>query len=160
MPSIHSLLPHLGTAQVTWIFLFNRYNCINDSNLEFHIESNLYQIHQEIGQSIFYYYSQNSSMWKQLSTTNPPLKYPVDIELFAKYQDQRQFMHFMIGLHEDFELTRAFLTSRSLIPSLDTTVKELIFENNRITCHHLTMYWLHALLLHSLPLLYSLLLHR
>ena len=159
MPSICSLLPHIGTAQVTWIFLSNRYNCTNDSNLEFHIESNLYQMHQEIGQSISDYYSQNSSMWEQLSTIDPSLKYLEDIELFTKYQDHRQFMHFMIGLHEDFELTRAFLIRQSPTPC-DATIKELMSENNHITCHHLTMYWLHALLLHSLPLLYSLLLHK
>ena len=59
--SIHSLLPCLGTIAAC-IFLSNRYNCINDSSLEFYIESKLYQMHQEIGQSISYYYSQTSSM--------------------------------------------------------------------------------------------------
>ena len=42
VPSIHSLLPHLDTAEVAWIFLSNRYNYTNDSSLEFHIESKLY----------------------------------------------------------------------------------------------------------------------
>ena len=50
-----------------------------------------------------------------------------DIELFVKYQDCRKFMHFMMGLREDFEPTRAFLLSRSPTPSLDAAVKELIF---------------------------------
>ena len=74
VPSIHSLLPCLGTATTTWIFLSNRYNCTNDSSLKFHIESNLYQIRQETGQSI--YYSQTSSMLEQLSSADPPLWYP------------------------------------------------------------------------------------
>ena len=52
-------------------------------------------------------------MWEQLSATNPPLVCSKDIELFVKYQDRRQFMHFMMGLHEDFEPTRASLLSRS-----------------------------------------------
>ena len=52
-------------------------------------------------------------MWEQLSTTDPPLVCSKDIELFVKYQDRRQFMHFMMGLHEDFEPTRASLLSRS-----------------------------------------------
>ena len=57
IPSIHSLLPRLSTTAAAWIFLSNCYNCTNDSSLEFHIESNLYQMHQETGQSISDYYS-------------------------------------------------------------------------------------------------------
>ena len=68
---------------------------------------------QETGQSISDFYSQTSIMWEQLSTTNPPLVCSKDIELFVKYRDRRQFMHFMMGLHEDFEPTRASLLSRS-----------------------------------------------
>ena len=62
VPFIHSLLPRLGTAEIAWIFLSNHYNCTNDSSLEFNIESKLYQMHQETGQFIFYYYSQTSSI--------------------------------------------------------------------------------------------------
>ena len=43
IPSIHNLLPRLETAEVAWKFLADRYNCTNDSSLEFHIESKLYQ---------------------------------------------------------------------------------------------------------------------
>ena len=50
-----------------------------------------------------------------------------DIELFVKYWDRRKFMHFMMGLHEDFEPTRAYLLSRSFTPFLDAIVKEFIF---------------------------------
>ena len=41
IPSIHNLLPCLETV---WKFLADCYNCINDSSLEFHIESKLYQM--------------------------------------------------------------------------------------------------------------------
>ena len=44
VPSIHSLLPYLGTIMAAWIFLSNRYNCINGLCLEFHIESKFYQM--------------------------------------------------------------------------------------------------------------------
>ena len=37
IPSIHNLLPCLETAEAAWKFLVNRYNCTNDSSLEFHI---------------------------------------------------------------------------------------------------------------------------
>ena len=40
--SIHNLLPHLETTETAWKFLADRYNCTNDSSLEFHIESKLY----------------------------------------------------------------------------------------------------------------------
>ena len=41
-------------------------------------------------------------MWEQLSTADPPLVCSKDIELFVKYQDHRKFIHFMMGLREDF----------------------------------------------------------
>jgi len=41
-------------------------------------------------------------MWEQLFAADPPLRYPEDIDLFAKYWDRRRFMHFMMGLHENF----------------------------------------------------------
>ena len=47
IPSIHNLLPHLETVEATWKFMANRYNCTNNSSLEFHTESKLYQMHQE-----------------------------------------------------------------------------------------------------------------
>ena len=49
IPSIHNLLPRLETSEATWKFLADRYNCTNDSSLEFHIESKLYQMRQETG---------------------------------------------------------------------------------------------------------------
>ena len=77
-------------------------------------------------------------MWKQLSATDPPLVCSKDIELFVKYRDRCKFMHFMMGLHEDFEPTRAFLLSRSPTPSLDAAVKELIYEENRRPTYHMS----------------------
>ena len=38
IPSIHNLLPCLEIVEVAWKFLTDRYNCTNDSSLEFHIE--------------------------------------------------------------------------------------------------------------------------
>ena len=59
IPSIHNLLPRLETIEAAWKFLAN---CYNDSSLEFHIESKLYQMRQETGQSIFDFYSRTSTM--------------------------------------------------------------------------------------------------
>ena len=77
-------------------------------------------------------------MWEQLSVVNPPLVSSKDIELFVKYRDRRKFMHFMMGLRDDFEPTRASLLSRSPTPSLDAAVKELISEKNRRPTHHMS----------------------
>ena len=49
IPSIHNLLPRLETAEATWKFLVHRYNCTNDSSLEFPIELKLYQMCQDKG---------------------------------------------------------------------------------------------------------------
>ena len=129
--SIHNLLPRLETAEAAWKFLADRYNYTNDSSLEFYFESKLYQMRQETSQSISDFYSQTSTMWEQLSVADTPLVCFKDIELFVKYRDRRRFMHFMMGLREDFEPTRASLLSRSPVPSLDVAVKELISEENR-----------------------------
>ena len=81
-------------------------------------------------------------MWEQLSDANSPLVCSKDIELFVKYRDRRKFMHFMIGLHENCEPTRASLLSRSPTPtptpSLDAAVKELISEENRQPTYHMS----------------------
>uniref|UniRef100_A0A2N9G329 Uncharacterized protein n=1 Tax=Fagus sylvatica TaxID=28930 RepID=A0A2N9G329_FAGSY len=138
VPAISSLLPRLETGQAAWSFLATRYNCTYDFALEFHIEVKLYQMHQELGQSISDYYSQTASMWEQLAAADPPLRYAEDIDLFAKYKDRRRFTQFMMGLREDFEPTRAALLSRSPLPSLDAAVKELISEENRRPHHHLS----------------------
>ena len=93
---------------------------------------------QETGQSISDFYSQTSTMWEQLFAADPLLVCSKDIELFVKYRDRRKFMHFIMGLHEDFEPTRASLLSQSLTSSLDATVKELIYEENRRPTHHMS----------------------
>ena len=139
IPSIHNLLPHRETAEAAWKFLADRNNCTNDSSLEFHIESKLYQMCQEPRQSISDFYSQTSTMWEQLSTADPPLVSSKDIDLFVKYRDHRKFMHFMMSLREDFEPTRASLLSRSPTPSLDATVKELISEENCQPTYHMSL---------------------
>jgi hypothetical protein len=95
-------------------------------------------MHQDSGQSISDYYSQTASMWEQLAAADPPLRYAEDIDLFAKYKDHRRFTQFMMGLHEDFEPTRAALLSHSPLPSHDAAVKELISEENRRHHHHLS----------------------
>ena len=62
IPSTHNLLPRLETIEAAWKFLVDRYNCTNDSSLEFHIELKLYQMCQETSQSISDFYSQTSTM--------------------------------------------------------------------------------------------------
>ena len=62
IPSIHNLLPCVEIVEVGWKLLADHYNCTNDSSLEFHIESKLYQVCQEIGQSISDFYSWTSTM--------------------------------------------------------------------------------------------------
>ena len=47
-------------------------------------------------------------------------------------------MHFMMGLREDFEPTRASLLSRSPSPSLDAAVKELISKKNYQLAYHMS----------------------
>ena len=79
-------------------------------------------------------------MWEQLFAVDPPLMCSKDIELFVKYRDSHQFMHFMMGLREDFKPTRVSLLSRFPTPSLDAPNKELISEENRRPTHHMSSF--------------------
>ena len=79
-----------------------------------------------------------SFQWEQLSAAYPPLMCSEDIELFVKYWDRCKFMHFVMGLRENFEPTRASLLSQSPTPSLDATVKEIISEENCRLTHHMS----------------------
>ena len=81
---------------------------------------------QETGQSISDFYSQTSLVCSK------------DIELFVKYRDRHKFMHFMMGLREDFKSTRVFLLSRSLTSSFNAVVKKLISKENRQPTHHMS----------------------
>ena len=77
-------------------------------------------------------------MWEQLSAVDPPLVCSKDIELFVKYRDRHKYMHFMMGLCEDFEPTRASLLGRFATPSFNAAVKELISKENRRPSHHMS----------------------
>ena len=138
VPAISSLLPWLETGQTVWSFLATRYNCTYDFALKFHIELKLYQTRQDLGQFIYDYYWQTASKWEQFVVADPPFKYAEDINLFAEYKDRRCFIQFMMGLCEDFEPTRATFLSRSPLPSLDATIKERIYEENRCSHYHLS----------------------
>ena len=114
-----------------------RYNCTHDASLEFQIETKLYQARQEPGQSIADFYSQTNSLWEQFSAANPQLKYPKDVEIFAKCQGRRKFMHFMMALRADLESTRASLLHRTPLPILEVAVTELMSKETRRSTMHL-----------------------
>lgn len=128
VPSIISLLPKFRNAHLAWEFLANRYNCASDATLQFQLESKLYQMHQQPGQSIAEFHSQVSSIWDQLSQANPSFPDAKFAVLFSDYRDRRQFIHFMMRIRDDFKNTRAFLLHRSPLPTLDITLTELISE--------------------------------
>jgi hypothetical protein len=65
------------------------------------------------------------------------LKYPEDVEIFAKYRDRQKFMHFMMALRADFESTRASLLHRNPLPTLEAVVTELMSEETRRSTMHL-----------------------
>jgi hypothetical protein len=65
------------------------------------------------------------------------LKYPEDVEIFAKYRDRQKFMHFMMALRADFESTRASLLHRNPLPTLEAAVTELMSEETRRSTMHL-----------------------
>jgi len=130
IPSINSLLPRLGNATVAWDFLAKS-NCTYDASLEFQLEAKLYQMRQELGQSISDFYSQTNHLWEQLSAANPKLDCSKDIQTFATWLDRQKFMHFMMALWDDFESTRASLLHCQPLPTIDATISELISEETR-----------------------------
>ena len=65
-------------------------------------------------------------MLEQVVVVDPSLKYLEDIDIFAKYRDRHQLMHFIMVFPEHFEPICAVFLNRSPIPSFDVVVKELI----------------------------------
>ena len=161
IPSIHNLLPRLETAEAAWKFLADRYNCTNDSSLEFHIESKLYQMRQETGQSISDFYSQTSTIWNNsllqmlhwcvLRTLSSLSNIGIAINLCTSWWVYVRTLS-LLGILCLAGLLLLFLMLQSRSLFFRRTIGLLI------TCHHLIMYWLHPL--HSLPLLHSLLFHE
>ena len=161
VPSVHSLLPRLGIAEVAWIFLSNCYNC-TDSSLEFHMDSKLYQMHQETG--IFFIIilrlllCGNNSLLQIfhyciLRTLSSLPNIGTAMNLFISWWVYMRILS-LLGLLYLANLLILLLMLQSRSSSPRRTVSLLI------TCHPLTMCWLHFLLSHNLPLLHSLLINE
>jgi hypothetical protein len=63
------------------------------------------------------------------------LKYYEDVEIFARYQDRRKFIHFMMAFLADFELTPASLLHHTPLPTLEAIIALISEEIQWSTMH-------------------------
>ncbi|WOH13399.1 hypothetical protein DCAR_0832909 [Daucus carota subsp. sativus] len=104
------------TAKEIWDLLASRYTT---SDL-----SHQYQIMN--------FLSQIQSLWDQLTLSEPKWLHTEDATLYHAYRDQQRLIQFLMALTQDFEPVRAALLHRVPLPSLESSVAELISEETRL----------------------------
>ncbi|WOH12602.1 hypothetical protein DCAR_0832108 [Daucus carota subsp. sativus] len=104
------------TAKEIWDLLASRYTT---SDL-----SHQYQIMN--------FLSQIQSFWDQLTLSEPKWLHTEDATLYHTYRDQQRLIQFLMALTQDFEPVRAALLHRVPLPSLESSVTELISEETRL----------------------------
>ncbi|WOG96566.1 hypothetical protein DCAR_0415902 [Daucus carota subsp. sativus] len=119
------------TAKEIWDLLASRYTT-SDLSHQYQIMSSLSKQKQEPGQPVADFLSQIQSLWDQLTLSEPKWLYTEDATLYHTYRDQQRLIQFLMALTQDFEPVRAALLHRVPLPSLESSVAELISEETRL----------------------------
>ncbi|GAV61848.1 hypothetical protein CFOL_v3_05374 [Cephalotus follicularis] len=72
-----------------------------------------------------------SYYWGLLAVSEPKWHCQGDQTLFTAYRDKLRLTQFLMALRDDFEPTRASILNRQPLPSLETTLLELISKETR-----------------------------
>nr|XP_017251186.1 PREDICTED: uncharacterized protein LOC108221814 [Daucus carota subsp. sativus] len=119
------------TAKEIWDLLASRYTT-SDLSHQYQIMSSLSKQKQEPGQPVADFLSQIQSLWDQLTLSEPKWLHTEDATLYHTYRDQQRLIQFLMALTQDFEPVRAALLHRVPLPSLESSVAELISEETRL----------------------------
>ena len=101
-------------------------------SMKYQLVVELHQLKQEPGQSINDYYDQLRFIWDRIDLSDPTWACSKDAQQYATIRDEFRLYEFLMSLHKDFEPIRGQLLNRSLAPSLDTAVNELVREEARL----------------------------
>jgi hypothetical protein len=121
--------------------LASRYSSVDGSH-EYYLLFELFHLRQELGQSIndflahmqFSFFDKLAHMqflWNQIDVSDPIWKDPTDAEMYVKCRDQHRLHQFLMALRDDFEPVCVQLLHRFPLPTLDTTIFELVCAETR-----------------------------
>lgn len=128
MPSNHYLFQDLKVLKLLLVSLL----CDTTSlmmHFHFQIETKLYQLCQELRQTIVKFYSIVFNLWEQLTHAELKFKSPDDTVLFAKCHKWQKVMHFMMDIYDSFESIQVSLLHQT--PLLPWKLLLLSFRRNR-----------------------------
>jgi len=121
--SISMQFSKLETAKAIWDFLSNRYNQTNFA-LKYKLEMDIRNLKQQPGQSVSYFHLQMSVIWDQLALMEP--KWTVDAGLYEQYREETRLVQFLMALRDDLEGVSSSMFYHTPLPTVDSTLAELI----------------------------------
>jgi hypothetical protein len=110
--------------------LASHYSSVDGAH-EYQLLFELFQLRQEPGQSINDFLARMQFLWNQIDVFDPIWKDPIDAEMYVKRRDQHRLHQFLMALCDDFEPVCVQLLLRSPLPTLDTTIFELVRAETR-----------------------------
>ncbi|XP_077252405.1 uncharacterized protein LOC143891755 [Tasmannia lanceolata] len=127
-PSISMQFGRFDTAKDVWDFLSRRY-VQSDCARKYKLEQDLRLLQHQKGQSLSDFHSQMTVIWDELVLMEP--KWTTNAELWYNYQEEMRLVQFLMALQDDYETICATILHRSPLPTVDTTLSELLAEEIR-----------------------------
>uniref|UniRef100_A0A2N9FZE8 Integrase catalytic domain-containing protein n=1 Tax=Fagus sylvatica TaxID=28930 RepID=A0A2N9FZE8_FAGSY len=142
--ALDTLLPHQHSAtdnyslwaqaKDVWDMLASRY-AGSDGAREHHLIVTLYQLRQDPSECITAFHSRMRFLWDQLATSEPVIKSLSDAKLVSTHRERTRLHQFLMGVLDDFESVRSQLLNRSLLPTVNQVVNDLVREETRLKSH-------------------------
>ncbi|KAK2978854.1 hypothetical protein RJ640_010424 [Escallonia rubra] len=98
---------------------------------QYQLHDSLHRMKQEPGQSIDSFLSQMQGILDQLELSEPSWTCFEDLAHFIVYRDHLRLIQFLMSLTNAYEYVRSSLLHRSLLPTLDNAIAELLSEETR-----------------------------
>jgi hypothetical protein len=130
IPSIFALFGSFDEAKGAWDMLASRYSSVDGAH-EYQLLFELFQLRQELGQSINDFLARMQFLWNQIDVSDPIWKDPTDAKMYVKHRDQHCLHQFLMALRDDFEPVRVQLLHCSPLPTLDTAIFKLVRAETR-----------------------------
>ena len=118
VPAIQVQFTPFDTAKEAWDFLTTRYQVTGLAH-NYHLSNTLHSLRQELGQSINDYLAQIQPLWHQLDQA--------DIS-----KDNQRLIQILMALSLEYKAIQASLLHRHPLPTLDSAIQEIIFEETRL----------------------------
>jgi hypothetical protein len=74
-------------------------------------------------------------LWDQLAASEPIIRFISDAKLVSTHRERLRLHQFLMGILDDFESVRSQLLNRSLLPTVNQAVNDLIREETRLKSH-------------------------